>query len=153
MQTIRPPKRNKRAPLGVYAGVVEPKYAFLLVLAASAALRSPASAASQPAPVEVALEAPGLFPLAFNDDGCLNSVLRPAPAGRTVALWGTGQGRAAAVEAFVDGRPAPVISWRPLGALFAVEIRIPPETPRANAVPVTVRAAGVDSPPVQVAVR
>jgi uncharacterized protein (TIGR03437 family) len=40
----------------------------------------------------VAQAAPGLFPVAINQDGSINSALSPAPAGSVVTLFGTGEG-------------------------------------------------------------
>jgi N-acyl-D-amino-acid deacylase len=102
--------------------------------------------------VEVAAAAPGLFPFALNRDGHINAGHRPAAPGETITLWGTGQGRASAVEAFVQDRAAAVISYAPTSVLFQIQLRVPAETAVSNAVPVTVRIAGVESPPLAVAV-
>lgn len=40
----------------------------------------------------VAQAAPGLFPVAINQDGSINSALSPAPAGSVVSVFGTGEG-------------------------------------------------------------
>jgi uncharacterized protein (TIGR03437 family) len=40
----------------------------------------------------VAQAAPGLFPVAINQDGSINSSVSPAPAGSVVTLFGTGEG-------------------------------------------------------------
>lgn len=40
----------------------------------------------------VALAVPGLFPVAIDQDGTINSAISPAPAGSVVMLFGTGEG-------------------------------------------------------------
>jgi uncharacterized protein (TIGR03437 family) len=56
------------------------------------------------AKVPVADAAPGLFPQVLNQDGSANTASNPAPAGSTVVLYGTGEGKRNGVN--IAGLPA-----------------------------------------------
>ena len=58
--------------------------------------------------------APGVFPMALNQDGSLNNVLNPAPWGATLTLLATGQGRLA------DARPVLPVAVTIAGATAEV---------------------------------
>jgi uncharacterized protein (TIGR03437 family) len=61
--------------------------------------------------VPVAESAPGLFPVALNEDRSVNSAGNPAPRGTIVILWATGEGETE--PAGVDGTPATAPYPRP----------------------------------------
>ena len=75
----------------------------------------------------VAQAAPGLFPVAINQDGSINSSVSPAPAGSVVTLFGTGEG----LTNGPTSRPARVADpsrcsrWRNSGADQSCRYRMP----------------------------
>lgn len=90
----------------------------------------------------------GVAAAAVNEDGALNSLANPAPAGSVVSLYGTGAGvnpsEAVAVE--IAGVPAKVLYAGESDGLLQINVLVP-AVEISGAVAVYVTARGASSPP------
>jgi len=130
---------------------------------------------SPPVTLPVVGSAPALFTLdasgkgqaaMLNETGCCNSVRNPAPRGTVVSLYGTGEGKTTPqgadetvpvpgrpahfwlpqlpVKVTVGGVSAEVLSVRNIG-LLQVNVRVPPNAPAGDAVPLVLTAGSARS--------
>ncbi len=106
--------------------------------------------------------APGILPVALNQDGSLNSVLNPAPWGATLTLLATGQGRLAdarpvlPVAVTIAGAPAEVLrAEAAAGAtgLILLVVRVPGGFVASGRVPLVLTVGSERAEPVWVWLR
>jgi uncharacterized protein (TIGR03437 family) len=99
--------------------------------------------------------APGVFPLAINQDGSLNTGIRPAVSGRTLILFATGQGRLESarpvlpVSVTIAGVRADVLqSQAAAPGVVVVVVRVPGGFVPAGQVPLILTVGTAQSAPV-----
>ena len=92
----------------------------------------------------VAQASPGLFPVAVNEDGSLNSSSQPAPMGSVVTLYATGEGKSLPLSLAIAGQPALIVSAGSSGGVLGIRARVPDSCPTGNQ-PVVLTAGGLSS--------
>jgi uncharacterized protein (TIGR03437 family) len=107
----------------------------------------------------VADAAPGVLPLAINQDGSLNSGIWPAASGRTLVLFATGQGRLQAarpvlpVSVTIAGAPADVLTTQAAAGstgLVLLTVRVPGGFVPAGQVPLVLTVGAAQAAPIGV---
>jgi uncharacterized protein (TIGR03437 family) len=105
---------------------------------------TPAGAAS--ITLSVASANPGLFPVALNADGSLNSAAQPAPPGSVVTLYATGAGNSLPLSVAIANLPAAIVSSQNAAGLLTIQVTLPAACP-SGIQPVLLSAGLVSSQP------
>jgi uncharacterized protein (TIGR03437 family) len=89
---------------------------------------------------------PGLFRVAVNENGSLNSPSQPALAGSVVTLYATGEGKSLPLSLAIAGQPAVIVSARSAGGVLEIHAKIPEGCPLGEQ-PVVLTAGRASSQP------
>lgn len=92
----------------------------------------------------VAPASPGMFPVAVNEDGSLNTPSQPAPIGSVVTLYATGEGKSLPLSLTIAGEPAVIVSASGAGGVLVISARVPESCPPGNQ-PVVLTAGAASS--------
>jgi uncharacterized protein (TIGR03437 family) len=89
---------------------------------------------------------PGLFPVATNEDGTLNSPSQPALAGSVVTLYATGEGKSLPLSLAIAGQPAVIVSAGTAAGVLEIHAKVPESCPLGEQ-PVVLTAGRASSQP------